>query len=501
MIVGIDLGTTNSLVAFINREGKPEIIINERGSRLTPSVVYFKNDLEVLVGELANSQRILKSDRTVSAIKRHMGSSYQADIVGRTYTPIEISALILRKLIQYAETYLGQPVEAAVITVPAYFNDNQRQATLAAAQLAGIKVLKLLNEPTAAALAYRTGSDQQTHILVLDIGGGTFDITIMEYDQGTYRVLGTGGSTTLGGLDFDDRLSVYIMSTFHELHGIDLSMDKVALQQLQINAEKVKVDLSQVKECSVLVPYITMSETGPVHLNQEIRQDQFNNLCHDLLEEAASLIKQTLQRAEVGETWVDVVVMAGGASRMPGFKQMVAEILGSVEVKTDINPDEVVALGAAIEAGMLSGNLDSIELFDATSHTLGIEDNQGQFVTLIPANTQYPVEKSLLFTTVEDNQEEVIIHILQREDQHDDVLENIEEGGISLGKFHLAGIQKSNAGEPNIDVTFEIDRNGILNVAAMDIDTGITNEVQITEVVYSTKDHGANRRGTSLTVL
>lgn len=503
MIVGIDLGTTNSLVAFINREGRPEIIINERGSRLTPSVVYFKNDLEVLVGELANSQRILKSERTVSAIKRHMGSSYQADIAGRSYTPVEVSALILRKLVQYAELYLGQPIEAAVITVPAYFNDNQRQATLAAANLAGIKVLKLLNEPTAAALAYGTGSEKQTHILVLDIGGGTFDITLMEYDQGIYRVAGTGGSTTLGGLDFDNRLKDHIMKTFEEIHGIDLSTDKVALQQLQINAEKVKIDLSQVKECSVLVPYITMGETGPVHLNQEVKLDQFNNLCHDLLAEAASLIRQTLARAGVDENWVDVVVMAGGASRMPGFKEMVANVLGNVEIKTDINPDEVVALGAAIEAGMLSGDLDSIELFDVTSHTLGIEDDQTQFVTLIPANTPYPVEKSLLFTTVQDDQEEVIIHILQREDAEDSEAEvNAEEGGgISLGKFHLAGIQKAKAGEPNIDVTFEIDRNGVLNVSAMDIDSGIRNEIQITEVVYSTRDHGANRRGTSLVVL
>ncbi|NLU48848.1 MAG: Hsp70 family protein [Syntrophomonadaceae bacterium] len=497
MIVGIDLGTTNSLVAFINGEGKPEIVINERGSRLTPSVVYFKNDQEVLVGELARSQMVLKADRTVSCIKRHMGSDYQVFISQRGYTPVEISALILRKLVQYAREYLGQEIEAAVITVPAYFNDNQRQATFLAGELAGLKVLKLLNEPTAAALAYGIRSEKKENILVLDIGGGTFDITLMEGEKGIYRVIGTGGSTTLGGTDFDNRLAQYILTTFYEMTGVDLTADKVALQQVQVNAERVKVDLSTVNESSVLIPYITMGEAGPLHLNQVVSRAAFHKICTDLFVEIRSLILQTLAKAGVEERWVDVVVLAGGASRMPGFRDMVSEMFGHAEIKTDINPDEVVALGAAIEAGMLAGAVEHIEFYDVTSHTLGIEDNLGEFVPLIPANTSYPVVQSKLFTTVEDDQEEVIIHILQK----DDLNTAGSEGLVSLGRFHLEGIHKAKAGEPNIDVTFAIDKNGILNVSALDLDTGTTNQVQITGAVYSGNKESLNRRGRGLTVL
>jgi molecular chaperone DnaK len=361
VIVGIDLGTTNSLVAFINREGRPEIIINERGNRLTPSVVYFKNDREVMVGELARSQLILKADRTVSCIKRYIGSDYQVNVSERSYTPTEVSALILRKLVQYAEKSLGKTIEAAVVTVPAYFNDNQRQATLMAGEMAGLKILKLINEPTAAALAYSSELDKQEHILVLDIGGGTFDITLMEYEDKVCRVLSSGGTSTLGGVDFDSRLVDFILRTFQESSGLDLSNDPLALQQIQINAEKAKVDLSTVNECSVLIPYITMGSTGPVHLNQVISREQFNHLCLDLSNE-----------------------------------------IGEIKIMTGINPDEVVVMGAAMEAGMLSGKVDYVELHDVTSHTLGIEDDQGEFVSLIPANTSYPVIKSQLFTTVQD---------------------------------------------------------------------------------------------------
>ncbi|PKM75812.1 MAG: molecular chaperone DnaK [Firmicutes bacterium HGW-Firmicutes-15] len=497
MIVGIDLGTTNSLVAVINREGKPEIIINERGNRLTPSVVCFKNDEEVMVGELARSQLILKADRTVSCIKRYIGSDYQVNIFERGYTPTEVSALILRKLLQYAEKYLGKTIEAAVVTVPAYFNDNQRQATLMAGELAGIKILKLLNEPTAAALAYSSELDKQEHILVLDIGGGTFDITLMEYDDKVCRVLSSGGSSTLGGVDFDSRLVENILRTFQETTGIDLSGDLLALQQIQINAEKAKVDLSTVNECSVLIPYISMGATGPVHLNQVIFRDLYNHLCLDLFNDIRELIKQTLLKAEVDEKWVDVVVLAGGSSRMPGFRDLVRELFGEIEIKTEINPDEVVALGAALEAGMLSGEVDYVELHDVTSHTLGIEDDQGVFVPLIPVNTPYPVIESQLFTTVQDQQEEVIIHIMQREELGD------SGGGnhVSLGKFHLEGIQQAQAGEPNIFVTFEIDRNGIFNVSAIDLDTGRQNQVQITEVSYSSGNQVSSSRGKNLIVL
>ncbi|MGI5920899.1 MAG: Hsp70 family protein [Syntrophomonadaceae bacterium] len=497
MVVGIDLGTTNSLVAFINKEGKPEIIINERGSRLTPSVVCFKNDQEVLVGELARSQLILKKDRTVSDIKRHMGSNHEIVIGQRAYNPAEISALILRKVMQYAQRYLGEEVEAAVVTVPAYFNDNQRQATLMAGELAGLKILKLLNEPTAAALAYGSILERQEHTLVLDLGGGTFDITLMEHEDKVCRVICTGGSTLLGGVDFDNRLAGYILRTFMETTGIDLSTDPVAMQQIQINAEKAKIDLSTVNDCSILIPYITVGERGPVHLNQVITREEFTFLCTDLFQQIKDLIKQTMARAEVDEKWVDAVVLAGGASRMPGFRCLVEDMFPQVEIKADINPDEVVALGAALEAGMLSGKVDYVDLYDVTSHTLGIEDDEGHFIPLIPANVPYPVVESKLFTTVQDQQEEVIIHILQT----DELGEGNKGPGVSLGKFHLAGIQKAKAGEPSIDVTFSIDRNGVLQVTALDIDTGMENQVQITEVSYSHGNKLLARRGTGLKVM
>jgi molecular chaperone DnaK len=446
---------------------------------------------------MARSQLILKADRTVSCIKRHIGSDYQVNIFERGYTPTEVSALILRKLVQYAEKYLGKTIEAAVVTVPAHFNDNQRQATLMAGELAGLKILKLLNEPTAAALAYSSELDKQEHILVLDIGGGTFDITLMEYDEKVCRVLSSGGSSKLGGVDFDSRLVENILRTFQENSGIDLSGDPLALQQIQINAEKAKVDLSTVKECSVLIPYISMGPTGPVHLNQVIHRDLYNHLCLDLFNDIRELIKHTLVKAEVDETWVDVVVLAGGSSRMPGFRNLVRELFGEIDIKTEINPDEVVALGAALEAGMLSGEVDHVELRDVTSHTLGIEDNQGGFVTLISANTPYPVIESQLFTTVQDQQEEVIIHIMQREE-----LGDTGEGNyVSVGKFHLEGIQQAQAGEPNIFVTFEIDRNGIFSVSALDMDTGRQNQVEIYELSYCSGNQFSSCRGQNLIVI
>jgi molecular chaperone DnaK len=497
LIVGIDLGTTNSLVACINAENRPEIIINERGNRLTPSAVYFKNENEVLVGELARSQLILKAGHTVSCIKRHMGTDYQLQIHDRSYNPSEISALILRKLIKYAETQLGQKIDTAVVTVPAYFNDNQRQATMAAGELAGLNIVKLLNEPTAAALAYGAHLDHNAHILVLDIGGGTFDITLMERSDNICRVVGTGGSTTLGGIDFDNRLAEYILQNFRETTGVNLTDDPVARQQIQINAEKAKVDLSTVTDCSILIPYISMTDSGPLHLNQVIRRDEFNHLCRDLLAEIEGLIEQTMVRAGLNREWVEVVVLAGGASRMPGFQQCILDLLGPVEIKSDINPDEVVALGAAMEAGMLSGQVSDIELHDVTSHTLGVEDDGGEFVALIPANTPYPIEKSRLFTTVQDDQEEVIIHILQR----DELSEPVTVNTISLGRFHLEGINRGKAGEPSIDVTFAIDRNGVLNVSALDLDTGTNNHVQITGIGYTSGNRVMARRGQSLTVL
>lgn len=497
MIVGIDLGTSNSLVAFINREGKAEIIINERGSRLTPSVVYFKNEQEVMVGELARSQLILKADRTVSSIKREMGTNYQVDMGERSYTPPEISALILRKLLQYAQEYLEQEITAAVVTVPAYFNDNQRQATLLAGELAGIRILKLLNEPTAAALAYGVNREEKENILVLDIGGGTFDITLMAYQDEVCQVLCIGGSSQLGGLDFDKQMVTHILETFKMSSGIDLSADPIALQQIHINAEKAKVDLSSVNECSILVPYITMGAQGPVHLNQTLRREEFNHICSHLFKEITELIEQTFTRAGVSKEWVQAVVLAGGASRMAGFKDLVKQLFPGVELRAEINPDEVVALGAALEGGMLAGELSDVELHDVTGHTLGIEDNQGEFVALIPANTPYPISESRLFTTVNDFQEEVIIHILQRDEMGD----SGEGVNVSLGKFHLENIQKAKAGQPSIDVTFTIDENGILNVSALDIETGTQNEIQITETGYVDVNKILARRGRDLKIL
>ncbi|NLW91469.1 MAG: Hsp70 family protein [Syntrophomonadaceae bacterium] len=493
MIIGIDLGTTNSLVAFINNEGKPEIVINERGHRLTPSVVYFKDDSEVMVGEIARSQLVLKSDVTVSTIKRHMGSNYQVSIRGRTYTPTEISALILRKLVKYAEESLGDKVEAAVVTVPAYFNDNQRQATLMAGEIAGIRIAKLLNEPTAAALASGLKLDARQNVLVLDIGGGTFDITLMEYQEDSCRVIGSGGSTSLGGLDFDCRIVAHVLESFRLATGIDLNQDPIAMQQVHISVEKAKVDLSNINECSILVPYITMGAAGPLHLNQTLERDEFNSICQGLFEEISKLIGQTLAKANIENSWVDVIVLAGGASRMPGFRSLVSDMFPGMEIRSEINPDEIVALGAALEAGMLSGELVNIDLCDVTSHTLGIQDDAGSFVPLIPAGTPYPVEKSQLFTTVEDEQEEVIIDILQRDE--------LDEAYISLGKFHLAGIRKGPAGEPTIDVSFDIDGNGILNVSALDIDTGIQNQVSITDLGYTGVNKILARRGKALTVI
>lgn len=496
-IVGIDLGTTNSLVASINREGRPEIIINERGSRLTPSVVYFKNDREVLVGEMARSQALMQSNRTVSQIKRQMGTNYEASINGRSYSPVEISALILRKLKQYAEKQGECTIQGAVVTVPAYFNDNQRQATFMAAELAGINILKLLNEPTAAALAYASELEQEEHILVLDIGGGTFDITLMEYEQGVCRVKATGGSTCLGGTDFDQRLVKHIVETFRQQTGIDLEGDTVAMQQVLIQAEKAKVDLSTVNECSVLIPYISSGPKGPVHLNQVLERQQFNNLCSDLFEEIRDLVAQTFERAGLEKDWVEAVVLAGGASRMPGFQTYVKELFPEASLKAHINPDEVVALGAALQAGMLAGEVHGVELYDVTSHTLGLEDDQGDFIAVIEANTTYPVMKSRLFTTVEDNMPEVTIHIMQR----DEMTEDKEQSYISLGVFHLSGIRQAPKGEPNIDVSFAIDRNGILHVSAMDIDTGTMNEIHISEMVFLPGGHFYARRGKGLIVV
>lgn len=495
--MGIDLGTTNSLVAFVNREGKAEIIINERGGRLTPSVVYFKNEQEVMIGEMARNQAMLKAGQTVSSIKRHMGKDLQVDISGRSYSPVEISALILRKLAAYAKEYLGQEIKAAVVTVPAYFDDNQRQATYLAGELAGLKILQLLNEPTAAALAYAAEQAEKEHILVLDLGGGTFDITFMEYREGICRVKATGGSSSLGGMDFDRRLTEYIVQNFREVNGIDLGSDMVAMQQIYINAEKAKLDLSTVQESSLLVPYISMGSTGPLHINQPLQREQFNHLCRELYQELRELITQTLERAGVDENWVDVVVFAGGSSRMPGFRELVADIFPTAAIRTEINPDEVVAMGAALKAGMLSGQVKDVKLFDVTSHTLGIEDYEGKFIPLIAANTPYPCVEAKLFTTVEDQQEEVIIHILQRDEMSEP---DSETGYISLGRFHLSGIRKAAIGEASIDVTFSIDGNGILHVSALDIDTGRQNEIEINGVGYHSEGQ-LFRRGANLRVM
>jgi molecular chaperone DnaK len=492
IVIGIDLGTTNSLLAFI-KDGDPRIIPNERGDRMTPSVVYFKEDGQIIVGEMAKSQAVLNSDRTISEVKLAMGRNTAYTIGLATYSAADISGLILKTLKENAERYLDQPVRDAVITVPAYFDERQREDTLKAANIAGLNVLRLLNEPTAAALTYGLGQKTGAHLLVIDLGGGTLDITLMAYQDNVFRVLGVGGSTAIGGTDFDHKIVDYIQSEFLAAHGFDLRQDKIALQQLVIHSEKAKIDLSSSPETRVMIPYITVTEKGPVHLNQALTRPVFEQLTQEILDEISQHIQAMFDQAGLTADWVDTVILVGGSTRVPALETLVKTILYNPEpqpgtekdtsvdpsncsvIRRTINPDEAVARGAGILAGILSGTMTGIEFHDITPHDLGIEDDKGQFTNILPRGTAYPAEASRLFTTTEDFQEAVYIHVLQQ------VGMTAERNSVSLGWFRLKTDESKRKSESNIDVSFAIDANGLLRVSALDLDNGEHKEITITD--------------------
>ncbi len=469
--IGIDLGTTNSVVAVMEG-GKPTVIANAEGSRTTPSIVGFSKTGERLVGQLAKRQAILNPDKTIISIKRHMGEDYKKNIDGKDYTPQEISAMILRKLADDASNYLGEKVTSAVITVPAYFNDAQRQATKDAGKIAGLDVLRIVNEPTAAALAYGLEKDKTERVLVFDLGGGTFDVSILEIGDGVHEVLSTSGDTHLGGDDFDQKIIDWLCDEFKKQEGIDLRGDKQAMQRLKEAAEKAKCELSSVVETNINLPFITADANGPKHLDLQLTRAKFEDLSHDLLERCKKPVEQAIKDAGISKSEINEVVLVGGSTRIPAVQALVKEYTGK-EPNQSVNPDEVVAIGAAVQAGVLAGEVKDIVLLDVTPLTLGIETLGGVMTPLVPRNTTIPVSKSQVFSTADDNQTAVDIHVLQGE-------RPMASDNKSLGMFRLDGIPPAMKGMPQIEVTFDIDANGIVNVTAKDKATNKEQKITIT---------------------
>ena len=472
-IIGIDLGTTNSCVAVMEG-GKATVVTNTEGSRTTPSVVAFTKNGERLVGEPAKLQAVTNADRTISSIKRHMGSDYRVEIDGKKYSPQEISAMILQKLKADAENYLGEKVTEAVITVPAYFNDAQRQATKDAGKIAGLDVKRIINEPTAAALAYGLDNDKEQKIMVYDLGGGTFDVSIIEIGDGVIEVLATNGDNRLGGDDFDKRITDYMIEDFKSKEGIDLSNDKMALQRLREAAEKAKKELSSSTTTNINLPFITANETGPKHFEMDLTRAKFDELTHDLVERTAAPVQNALRDAGLNASDLSKVLLVGGSTRMLSVQEKVKQLTGHEPSKT-LNPDECVALGASIQGGKLAGDAGAgdILLLDVTPLSLSIETLGGVATKLIERNTTIPTKKSQVFSTAADNQTAVDIHVVQGERQ-------FAKDNKSLGQFRLDGIPPARRGVPQIEVTFDIDANGIVNVSAKDLGTGKEQHITIT---------------------
>ena len=479
-VIGIDLGTTNSCVAVLEG-GEPTVIANAEGMRTTPSVVGFKKDGERLVGETAKRQAVTNPDRTISSIKRHMGENYKVTIDGKDYTPQDISAMILTKLKNDAESYLGEKVTEAVITVPAYFSDAQKQATKDAGRIAGLDVKRIINEPTAASLAYGLDKEEGSHkILVYDLGGGTFDVSILELGDGVFEVLATNGDTHLGGDDFDEVLMNYLADKFAKEHGVDLRADKMALQRLKEAAEKAKKELSGSQTANINLPFITVTADGPLHMNEDITRAKFDQLTEHLVQRTIEPMNKAMKDAGVTNADIAKVILVGGSTRIPAVQEAVKKVTGKEPFK-GINPDECVAIGAAIQAGVLTGDVNDVLLLDVTPLSLSIETLGGVATKLIERNTTIPTKKSQIFSTAADNQTAVDIHVMQGERE-------MAAGNTTLGRFQLTGIAPAPRGIPQIEVTFDIDANGIVNVSAKDMGTGKEQRITITSSTNLSED-------------